>query len=78
LAQPAIFRELCELGHILRQQSEASSNVPEGVSQFQFPGQARSSAAYCVGGLVHFAPPFIPLAADFFARPSRPGDLRSA
>jgi hypothetical protein len=42
----------CELDHICPRRDRPLCGSPDGVSQFQCPGLARSLAVYCADGLV--------------------------
>jgi len=72
-AVPAISFPLCELAHICPHDSERCCGTPEGGSQFQFPGLARSLTAYCVNGLVLYSARL----SNFIDGSSQAGDLPS-
>jgi hypothetical protein len=64
---------ICELAHICPGESGRCCSTPEGGSQFQFPGLARSLTAYCVNGLVLYSTRLI----NFIEGSAQRGDLRS-
>jgi hypothetical protein len=67
--------------HTCAHEAEPMYSSPDGASQFQYPGLARSLALYCADGLVFFLRPDsskIPYASADEAGSSQAGDLLSA
>ena len=54
--RPRLFCADCELDHICPRRDRPLCSSPDGVSQFQCPGLARSLAVYCADGLVFSVP----------------------